>query len=101
MINQLQCHFVITLWAKQRIFAEAVKEPLFKRLIRQNPVASGINRYLGRDDLLQAFSSLLVSHIAVKAVISDSLESFWQDMLDHPSHELEYGRVSCSIRSVL
>jgi len=90
MINQLQHHFVIALWAKQRIFTEAVKEPFLKRLIRQNSVASGVNRHLGRDNFLQAFSGLLVTHISMEAVITDSMKPFWQDMLDHSSHELEY-----------
>ncbi len=89
MINQLQRHIVIALWAKQRIFAETVKETLLKRLGRQNSVASGVGRCVGRDDLGQAFSGFLVAYIAVEAVISDSVKSFWQDVLDHSSHELE------------
>ena len=89
MINQFQRHFVITLWAKQRIFAEAVGETFLKRLGWQNPVASGVNGYVSRDNLGKAFSDLLVTYIAVESVISDSVKSFWQDVLNHPSHELE------------
>ena len=87
MINQLQRHFVITLWAKQRVFAEAVEEALLKRLGRQNPVASGINGTVRRNDLGQLFSDLLITHIAVESVISDSLKSFGQNVLNHPSNE--------------
>ena len=87
MINQLQRHFVITLWAKQRVFAEAVEEALLKRLGRQNPVASGVNGTVCWNDLGQEFSGLLVTHIAVESVISDSLKSFGQDVLNHPSDE--------------
>ena len=90
MINQLQFHLVVTLWAKQRIFAEAVEETLPKRPGWQNPVASGIDRRHGGDDLGKAFSGYLVTHIAVESVITDSLETFWQDVLDHSSHELEF-----------
>lgn len=88
MIDQLQRHFIITRWAKQRVFAEAVEETLLKGLGRQNPVASGIGGYVGRDDLSQVFSHLLVTYIAVKSVISNSVKSFWQDVLNHPSQEL-------------
>ena len=87
MINQFQRHFVITFWAKQRVFAEAVEEALLKRLGRQNPVASGINGTVGRNDLGQLFSDLLITHIAVESVISDSLKAFGQNVLNHPSDE--------------
>ena len=90
MINQLQLHFIITLWAKQRIFAEAVKETLLKCPGLQNSVASGVDRRFDGDDLGKAFSGYLVAHIAVESVITDSLESFGQNVLDHPSHESEY-----------
>lgn len=90
MLNQLQRHFAITLWAKQRVFAEAVEETLLKRFGRQNPVASGINGTVNRNDLGQMFSDFLVAYIAVESVISDSVKSFGQNMLNHPSDELEY-----------
>ena len=90
MINQLQRHFVITLWAKQRIFAETVEETLLKRFGRQNPVASGVGRYVGRDDLGKLFSHFLIAYIAVQSVITDSLKTFWQNVLCHSSDELEY-----------
>ncbi len=91
MINQLQRHFVITLWAKQRIFAEAVEETLSKRFRRQYPITSGVIRHLGRYNIGKLFSHFLIAYVAVQAVITDSLKSFWQDVLCHPSDELEYG----------
>ena len=87
MINQLQRHFILTLWTKQRVFAEAVEEALLKRLGRQNPVSSGVDGTFRRDNLSQLFSDLLIAHIAVESVISDSLKSFGQYMLNHPSDE--------------
>ena len=90
MMNQLQRHIAITLWAKQRVFAEAVEETLLKRLGGQNPIASGINGTVGRDDLSQVFSGILITHIAMESVISDSVKSFGQDVLNHPSDELAY-----------
>jgi len=87
MMNQLQRHFILTLWAKQRVFAETVKEALLKRLGGQNPVSSGIDGTFRRDNLSQLFSGLLITHIAVESVISDSLKSFGQYMLNHPSDE--------------
>lgn len=89
MINQLQRHFVITLWANQRIFSEAVKETLLKRFFGQHSVASGVSGYISRDDLDKAFSHLLVSNIAVESVITDSVKSLWQNVLNHPSDESE------------
>jgi len=87
MINQLQRHVVMTLWAQQRVFAEAVEEALLKRLGRQHPVASRINGTVRWDDLSQLFSDLLITHIAMESVISDSLKSFGQNVLNHPSNE--------------
>jgi len=87
MINQLQRHVVITLWTQQRVFTEAVEEALLKRLGGQNPVSSGIDGTFRRDNLSQLFSDLLITHIAVESVISDSLKSFGQYMLNHPSNE--------------
>ena len=99
MIDQLQRHFIMTFGAKQRVLAEAVEETLLKGLGRQNAVASGVGGYVGRDDLDQVFSDLLVTHVAVESEISDSVKSFWQDVLNHSSYSA--GRVSCSICSVL
>ena len=89
MRNQLQRHFVITLWAKQRVFTKAVEEALLKRPGRQHSVASGVGRYVGGDNLGKLFSHLFVTYISVQAIISYSVKSLWQDVLDHPSHELQ------------
>ena len=89
MINQLQRHFVLTLWAKQRVFAEAVEEALLKGFGRQHPVASGIDGAFRRDNFRQLFSDLSISHIAMESVISDSLKSFGQNVLNHPSNETQ------------
>jgi len=88
MINQLQRHIVPTFGTKQRVFLEALEEALRKRLGGQHSVAFGIRRDIRREDLGQAFSDLLVTHIAVQSVITDSVKSFWQDVLNHPSDEL-------------
>ena len=86
-MNQLQRHFVLTLWTQQRVFAEAVEEALLKRLGRQNPIASGIHGTVRWNDLSQRFSDLLITHIAMESVISDSLKAFGQNVLNHPSNE--------------
>ena len=88
MINQLQRHIVPTFGTKQRVFLEALEEALRKRLGGQHPVASGVRRDIRREDLGQSFSRLLVTHIAVQSVITDSVKSFWQDVLNHTSDEL-------------
>ena len=88
MINQLQRHIVTTFGTKQRVFLEALEEALRKRLGGQHPVASGVRRDIRREDLGQSFSHLLVTHIAVQSVITDSVKSFWQDVLNHTSNEL-------------
>ena len=90
MINQLQRHFVITLWAKQRVFAEASEETLLKRFVRQHPITSWVGGYVGRDDLCKLFSHFLIACIAVQSVITDSMKAFWQDVLYHSPDELEY-----------
>ncbi len=89
MINQLQRHFVITFGTKQWVFAEAIEETLLKRSRRQHSVASGVSGYISRDDLDKAFSDLLVSNIAVESVITDSVKSLWQNVLNHTSDESE------------
>ncbi len=89
MIYQLQRHFVITFGTKQRVFSEAIEETLLKWFVRQNPVASGVGVYISRNDFGKAFSHLLVTDIAVQSIITDSLESFWQNVLNHSSDELE------------
>ena len=91
MIYQLQRHIVITLWTKQWVFSEAIEETLSKRFGRQNPVASGVNWCLGKYNIRKAFSHLLVTHIAMQSVISNSVKAFWQYVLNHSSDELEYG----------
>ena len=81
---------MITLGAKQRVFAEAIEETLLKRFLGRHSVASGIIGHLGRYNICQLFSHFLVTHIAVQSVISNSVKSFWQDVLNHSPQELEY-----------
>ena len=89
MIDQLQRHIVITFGTKQRVFAEAIEETLLKRFLGQHSVASGVGGHVGRDDLGKLFSHFLIAYIAVQSVITDSVKSLWQDVLNHPSDELE------------
>ena len=87
MINQLQRHFVIACRTHQRVFTEAVEEPLLKRFGWQDPVPSGRLRRAGREDLAKDFSHFLVSNISMQSVITDSLKTLWQDVLHHSSDE--------------
>ncbi len=89
MINQLQRHLVMTFGAKQGIFAEAVEETLLKRFLRQHSVASGVGGYVGRDDPGQLLSYFFIAYIAVQSVITYSLKTLGQNVLDHASDELE------------
>ena len=82
----------MTLGAKQGVFAKAIEETLSKRFRRQHPVSSGIIGHPGRYNIGKLFSHFLIAYIAVQTVITDSLKSFWQDVLCHSSHELEYGK---------
>jgi len=92
MRDQLQRHFVMTFGTDQRVFSEAVKESLLKRFGRQYTVAVGVFRQIGREDIGQLFSHLLIPYISVKAVISDSVKSLRQNMLNHPSDKCQGGQ---------
>ena len=89
MINQFQRHRVTALWAKQRVFCEAVKETLLKRFCRKYPVPSRVTGHVNGNDLSDEFSAFLVSNISMQAVITDSLKTFWQNVLCHTSYEFE------------
>ena len=89
MINQLQRHLVITLWTKQRVFAEAIEETLLKRFLWQHSVTFGVSGYISWDYFGKVFSHLLVTYIAVQSVITDSVKSLWQNVLNHTSDESE------------
>ena len=89
MINQLQRHFVIAFGTEQGVFAEAVEEPLLKRLGRQYSIAVGVFRHIGRYPISQVFSHFFIPYVSVQSVIPDSMKSLWQNMLNHPSDELE------------
>ena len=82
---------MITLGAKQGVFAKAFEETLSKRFRPQHPVSSGIIGHLGRYNIGKLFSHFLIAHIAVQTVVANSLKSFWQNVLCHSSDELEYG----------
>ena len=88
---QLQRHIMITLGTKQGVFAKAFKETLSKRFRRQHPVSTGIIGHLGRYNIGKLLSHFLIAYITVQSVITDSLKSFWQDVLCHSSDELECG----------
>jgi len=82
---------MITLWAKQGVFAKAFTETLCKRFRWQYAVTSGVIGHVGRYNIGKLFSHLLIAYISVKTVVANSLKAFWQDVLHHSSHELEYG----------
>ena len=89
MTNQLQQHIVATFWTKQRILAEAFEETLLKRFLWQYSVTSGVSGHLGRYNICKLFSDVLVTYIAVQSVITDSVKSLRQNVLNHTSDELE------------
>lgn len=87
MRYQLQQHVAATLGAKQGVFTKAFEEPLLEWFCGQNPVSSGINGGVGRDDFDKVFSHFSVSYITVQSIISDSLKTLWENMLNHTSNE--------------
>ena len=89
MRYQLQRHIVITFGTKQRVFAEAFEETLLKRFCWQHSVASGIMGHIGRYNICKLFSHLFVTYISVQSVITDSVKSLWQNVLNHTSNESE------------
>ncbi len=89
MTNQLQQHIVATFWTKQRILAEAFEETLLKRFLWQHSVTSGVSGHLGRYNIRKLFSHLFVTYISVQAIITDSVKSLRQNVLNHTSDELE------------
>jgi len=92
MINQLQQHIVATFGTKQWILAKAFEEALCKRLWWQYIISSGVVRDVRGKDLGKILSGLFVAYIAMKPVISDSLKTLGQDMLDHASDEFQDGQ---------
>jgi len=89
MRNQFQRHFVITFLTKQGVFAEALEKTLLKRFGRQNPVAFGVCWCISREDFGKLLSHFFVTYISVQSVITDSVKSLWQNVLNHTSDELE------------
>ena len=89
MINQFQHHVITTFWTNQRVFSEAFEEKLSERLWPKNSVASGVIGRLRRYNLCEVFSDLLVTNIAMKPVITNSLKALRQDVLCHSSDELD------------
>ena len=92
MVNQFQRHVIPTFWTKQRVFSKAFEEKLSERLWPKNAIASGVIGRLWRYNLCEVFSDLLVTHIAMKPVITNSLKALGQDVLYHSSDELEDGK---------
>ena len=82
---------MITVGAKQGVFAKTFKETLGKRFRRQYAITSGVIGPLVRYNICKLFSHLLITYIAVQSVVANSLKAFWQNVLNHPCHELEYG----------
>jgi len=80
---------MITLWAKQGVFAKAFPETLRQRFRGQDAVTSGVIGPVGRYHIRQLFSHRLIAYMAVHPVIADSLKSLGQDVLHHSSQELQ------------
>ncbi len=93
MINQLHQHIVATFVTNQRVLAKAFEEALGEGLWRQYIISSGVVRDVRGKDFSKIFSGFFIAYIAMKPVISDSLKTLWQDMLDHASDEFEDGQL--------
>ncbi len=89
MRYQLQRHFVITFGTKQWVFTKAFEETLSKRFCWQHSVAPGITGHMVRYNICKLFSHFFVTYVSVKTVISNSLKTLWQYVLNHSSDELE------------
>jgi len=89
MVNQFQRHVIPTFWTKQRVFSKAFEETLSEGLGPKNAIASGVIGRLWRYHLCKVFSHFLVTHIAMKPIITNSLKALGQDVLYHSSDELE------------
>ncbi len=89
MRNQLQRHFVAAFRTKQRVLTKAFEETLSKRFCRHHSVPPWIIGHICRYNIGELFSHFFITYVSVKTVISNSLKTFWQYVLNHSSDELE------------
>ncbi len=91
MKYQIQEHVVTAFGTKQGVFTKALEETLLKWLGWQDPVTFGVSGCISRDDFSKLLSHLFVTYISVQSVITDSVKSLWQNVLNHTFDEFEYG----------
>ena len=92
MVNQFQRHIIPAFGTKQRIFSKAFEETLSERFWPKHAVASGVIGRLWGYYFCEVFSHSLVTYMAMKPVITNSLKALGKDVLDHSSDELEDGK---------
>jgi hypothetical protein len=89
MMNQLQGHGFSAVGTFEGVFSEGIEEGLGEGFSGPDTIAVGIGREPGGFNAFEFLSSFGVADVSMQAVVSDPLESFGQDMLDHASDEAE------------
>lgn len=92
MMKEFKRHFEAAAWAKERVAAKSVAEHLWERFARDDAEAERVGRRVQGKDLGDFLSHVGITDIAMKSVITDALESFWEDVLDHAFDEFEDGK---------
>jgi hypothetical protein len=87
---QLQGYGFSTPGTVEGVFSEGVEEGLGEGFSGQDAIASGIGWSSRGLEAIQDRSHPGVADVSMQAVVSDALESFGQDMLDHSSDESDH-----------
>ena len=85
MVDQLQFHDPVASGTEERVAAKVLEEELLKWFTWKDAEAIGIGRYIIREDLGELSSDILITDIAMQAVIANALEALWEDVLNHPA----------------
>jgi len=76
---------LLTTGTKERIDAELLGEELSKGFTREDIEGGWVRRRRGRQVGSEEQSDLGIAGVSVKAIITDALKAFREDMLEHPA----------------
>lgn len=92
MLEGFKRHRVAAVGAEEWVSAEGVHEEVGERFAWDDAEAERVWRRVQGKDLGDFLSHVGVADIAMKSVIPDALESFWEDVVDHAFDEFEDGK---------
>lgn len=92
VVDQFEFHGFVAPGAEKRVAAKAFEKELFKGFSGNDAEALGAGGYFCREYSGKPLAGFPIANMAVESIVSDALEAFGEDVLDHASDKAAGGQ---------